>query len=366
MNSSLRVAALERVLVRELPLRVVRVRRLAHRRRRIPCRGGTPSSAPACRARRAPRTNPHPAPARTARSRDASLPFDRWRRQTNRHGRKIVHYEIAAADADRAQAFWGGLFGWEFQGSGMPEIDYRMAQITESAGAAIYPGPDKVGYPIVYHDDRRHRCVDREGERARRQRRGQDAGADSRLVRRMQGHGGELVLPLAGRFVRRAVAPGGRIRFCEGRAVSGSGLATTLAVAAGLAGSVQIALMSRLGDRIGVFQALGFATLVTAVARLRARARDSPQRRRLRAGAPPAVVDADGRRDGPADRLHGHVRRPANRRRGDGRDPDRRTAVMGAAIDRFGLFGSEQDRAPLAARARLRLLAVGAVSVPAK
>ena len=47
--------------------------------------------------------------------------------------------------------------------------------------------------------------------------------------------------------------------------MSGSGLATTLAVAAGLAGSVQVALMSRLGERIGVFQALGFATLVTAV-----------------------------------------------------------------------------------------------------
>ena len=47
--------------------------------------------------------------------------------------------------------------------------------------------------------------------------------------------------------------------------MSGSGLATTLAVAAGLAGSVQIALMSRLGERIGVFQALGFSTLLTAV-----------------------------------------------------------------------------------------------------
>jgi predicted enzyme related to lactoylglutathione lyase len=64
---------------------------------------------------------------------------------------EIVHYEIAAEDADRAQAFWSGLFGWSFQGSGMPEIDYRMAQITESAGAAIYQGPDKVGHPIVYH-----------------------------------------------------------------------------------------------------------------------------------------------------------------------------------------------------------------------
>jgi transporter family-2 protein len=47
--------------------------------------------------------------------------------------------------------------------------------------------------------------------------------------------------------------------------VSGSALATTLAVAAGLAGSVQVAVMSRLGERIGVGEALGFATLVSAV-----------------------------------------------------------------------------------------------------
>jgi transporter family-2 protein len=47
--------------------------------------------------------------------------------------------------------------------------------------------------------------------------------------------------------------------------VTGSALATVLAVAAGLAGSVQVAVMSRLGERIGVFQALGFSTLLTAV-----------------------------------------------------------------------------------------------------
>jgi len=47
--------------------------------------------------------------------------------------------------------------------------------------------------------------------------------------------------------------------------VSGSGLAATLAVAAGLAGSVQVALMSGLGKRIGVLEALGFSTTVTAV-----------------------------------------------------------------------------------------------------
>jgi len=47
--------------------------------------------------------------------------------------------------------------------------------------------------------------------------------------------------------------------------MSGSALATALAVAAGLAGSVQVAVMSRLGERIGVPEALGFATLLTAV-----------------------------------------------------------------------------------------------------
>jgi transporter family-2 protein len=41
--------------------------------------------------------------------------------------------------------------------------------------------------------------------------------------------------------------------------------AALLTLAAGIAGSVQVALMSRLGERIGVLEALGFATLFTAV-----------------------------------------------------------------------------------------------------
>ena len=47
--------------------------------------------------------------------------------------------------------------------------------------------------------------------------------------------------------------------------MSGSTLATSLALAAGLAGSIQVSLMSRLGERIGVLEALGFSTLVTGV-----------------------------------------------------------------------------------------------------
>ncbi len=47
--------------------------------------------------------------------------------------------------------------------------------------------------------------------------------------------------------------------------VSGSALAATLAVAAGLAGSIQVAVMSALGKRIGVVEALGFSAVLTAV-----------------------------------------------------------------------------------------------------
>jgi transporter family-2 protein len=41
-----------------------------------------------------------------------------------------------------------------------------------------------------------------------------------------------------------------------------TGLAVTMAVLAGLAGSVQVAVMGRFGSRVGVFEALTFATLV--------------------------------------------------------------------------------------------------------
>jgi transporter family-2 protein len=47
--------------------------------------------------------------------------------------------------------------------------------------------------------------------------------------------------------------------------MSGSALAASLAVVAGLAGSIQIAVMSRLGERIGVVEALGFSAALTAV-----------------------------------------------------------------------------------------------------
>ena len=63
----------------------------------------------------------------------------------------VVHYEISAADVDRAQGFWSGLFGWEFGESAMPEGEYRMARTGEQSGVALssYGEP---GHPNVYFD----------------------------------------------------------------------------------------------------------------------------------------------------------------------------------------------------------------------
>lgn len=45
----------------------------------------------------------------------------------------------------------------------------------------------------------------------------------------------------------------------------GSALAVVLALSAGLAGSVQAAVMGKLGERIGIFEALAFSTIVSIV-----------------------------------------------------------------------------------------------------
>jgi transporter family-2 protein len=42
-------------------------------------------------------------------------------------------------------------------------------------------------------------------------------------------------------------------------------LATALAVVAGLAGAAQVAVMARLGERVGIFSALAWAAMLTAV-----------------------------------------------------------------------------------------------------
>jgi transporter family-2 protein len=47
--------------------------------------------------------------------------------------------------------------------------------------------------------------------------------------------------------------------------MSGSAAAAVLCVVAGFAGSIQVAVMARLGDRVGIPEALAFATVLSAV-----------------------------------------------------------------------------------------------------
>jgi predicted enzyme related to lactoylglutathione lyase len=66
---------------------------------------------------------------------------------------KMVHFELPAQDAERARGFWSGVFGWQFGESAMPDMDYRMVQVADDQGGAVYPDPDTAGTgTIVYFD----------------------------------------------------------------------------------------------------------------------------------------------------------------------------------------------------------------------
>ena len=65
---------------------------------------------------------------------------------------KIVHFEVPAGDADRASAFYSGLFGYEIGASTMEGFDYRMFQSAEDQGGAIMPSETAGSGLIVYLD----------------------------------------------------------------------------------------------------------------------------------------------------------------------------------------------------------------------
>ncbi len=48
----------------------------------------------------------------------------------------VVHVEIPADDTAKGRAFWGALFGWDFEAFPGP-FEYHTTQISEQTGAAI-------------------------------------------------------------------------------------------------------------------------------------------------------------------------------------------------------------------------------------
>jgi transporter family-2 protein len=142
--------------------------------------------------------------------------------------------------------------------------------------------------------------------------------------------------------------------------VSGSAAAAVLCVVAGFAGSVQVAVMARLGDRIGIPEALAFATVLSAalatvillVARgsfdgFAASARQPPW---LWIGALMSLlivftITLAGTRIGTAATIGIIIAGQL---------------VMAALIDRFGLFGADRIGLGWARFTGLALLAAGA------
>jgi predicted enzyme related to lactoylglutathione lyase len=64
-------------------------------------------------------------------------------------GKKIVHVEFPAQDADRGERFWEGLAGWTIESAGMEGMDYRMFQ-EEGWGGAVYPRMDQDSGTTIY------------------------------------------------------------------------------------------------------------------------------------------------------------------------------------------------------------------------
>ena len=65
---------------------------------------------------------------------------------------QMVHLEIPAGDTAKARAFWGGLFGWEFQAYEGSPIEYHTTQFAEGQGGAIYGEEGGARGTRVYFD----------------------------------------------------------------------------------------------------------------------------------------------------------------------------------------------------------------------
>ncbi len=58
---------------------------------------------------------------------------------------KLIHIEIPADDTEQARAFWGGLFGWEFNNFPGGPGDYWLFELDGAGGAVTSMEPGKRG-----------------------------------------------------------------------------------------------------------------------------------------------------------------------------------------------------------------------------
>ena len=67
---------------------------------------------------------------------------------------QMVHLEIPAGNTAKAQEFWGGLFGWQFQALEGSPSEYHMTRFSDTSGGAIYEADgDKRGTRVYFDVD---------------------------------------------------------------------------------------------------------------------------------------------------------------------------------------------------------------------
>ena len=215
---------------------------------------------------------------------------------------RIVHFELVAADADRASRILERALRLERRRKRHGRVRLPDVRPRRRPGRRDLPAQEgqSAGAPIVYFD-----TEDIEASIAKVRELGGTADDKQPVPTHgwfagVQGHGGQRLQPLAGRRERRL-----------------SGLAVALAVLGGLAGSVQVAVMGRFGGRVGVLEALAFSTAIQLACLARRPGRPSRGGRDRRAAArrQHARLDVDRRPDG----LHGRHARSRSRSRGSAR-----------------------------------------------
>lgn len=78
---------------------------------------------------------------------------------------QMVHVEIPAGDTENARAFWGGLFGWEFQAFEGSPSEYHTAQFSETQGGAVMEADgDRRGMRVYFDVDDISAAAARVGE----------------------------------------------------------------------------------------------------------------------------------------------------------------------------------------------------------
>ena len=65
---------------------------------------------------------------------------------------KLVHFEVPAQETGRARKFYGDVFGWSFQDSGMPGMDYQLTQAGGEPGGAVYTHEQQMDQIFCYFD----------------------------------------------------------------------------------------------------------------------------------------------------------------------------------------------------------------------